>query len=231
MPPSAPPGMSAAPGMGMATGMMGMQMAMFNNSQIQMNMMKNSMLAPQMLAMQQAMQGSMGGMGGMNAAMGMGMGAAGAAGGGKGKYNMVAPPANLMKEHNQLMDENQVDGSGMHLVGDAPQQNRHGPPAPFPPPSSPPLLPSLLLCSLSLVRSLVGAESGCVPEEERERQGKSVRGPKQRLDWCAADSESGRAEWAAALTCRCAIRGRNRSRLLPAGRTVAGGRRRAAALR
>ena len=85
----------------------------------------------------------------MAPAMGMGAGAAGAAGaagGGKGKYNMVAPPANLMKEHNQLMNENQVDGSGINLVQDAPQQNRHGPPAPVPLSSFPPLLSSLIVC-------------------------------------------------------------------------------------
>ena len=43
-----------------------------------------------------------------------------------GKYNMIAPPASLMAEHNQLMAENNVDGLGMQVVADAPQVNRHG---------------------------------------------------------------------------------------------------------
>ena len=64
--------------------------------------------------------------------MGMGMrvvGMAGAPGlgvGSKGKYSMVAPPANLVNEHNKLMHDNEVDGKGLELVADAPQQNRHG---------------------------------------------------------------------------------------------------------
>ena len=45
---------------------------------------------------------------------------------GQGKYNMVAPPTNLMMEHSRLMDENQVDGQGMQMLADAPQENRHG---------------------------------------------------------------------------------------------------------
>ena len=53
-----------------------------------------------------------------------GFGGGGAGSG--GKYNMIAPPASLMAEHNQLMAENNVDGQGMQVVADAPQVNRHG---------------------------------------------------------------------------------------------------------
>ena len=53
-----------------------------------------------------------------------GFGGGGAGSG--GKYNMIAPPASLMAEHNQLMAENNVDGLGMQVVADAPQVNRHG---------------------------------------------------------------------------------------------------------
>ena len=44
-----------------------------------------------------------------------GMGGKGGLGGTGGKYNMVAPPQNLMMEHNKIMTENQVDGQGLQV--------------------------------------------------------------------------------------------------------------------
>lgn len=79
------------------------------------------------------MMGAMGAMGGVPAVGGMARPpqpptppGAGGGGGGGGKYNMVAPPSNLMMEHKKLMNENQVDGQGMQVLADAPQENRHG---------------------------------------------------------------------------------------------------------
>lgn len=96
--------------------------------------MMGGMQSPQAMAVAQGismgmaqMPQRMGAMSGAPAMGGMARAPPPASGGaGQGKYNMVAPPSNLMMEHNKLMDENQVDGQGMQMLSDAPQENRHG---------------------------------------------------------------------------------------------------------